>query len=193
MPPITKFWLSTLKNGKTTDSAEFIQLLSDILALCSSYSNPDPASPPMHALYQDINNPSQLVMITGYPSQELNTEADKVYAAKYLPKMFEHVEHVWLKQLDIDVTTLHLDDDKLAVTYGKSPSDWKDDKSLGGFDVWKTTRQALDNENGVRGVETLENPDNADWVQVSAWDGGAQDAAKPKVGGVFYLKRVMGR
>ncbi|KAJ5105298.1 hypothetical protein NUU61_002645 [Penicillium alfredii] len=193
MPPITKFWLSTLKDKKSTDSPEFTQLLADILTLCSSYTNPDTASPRMHALYQDINNPAQLVMITGYPSQELNTEADKFYAAKYLPRMFEHVQHVWLKQLDIDVTTLHLDDDRLVVTHGTAPSTWKDGKSPGGLDVWQKTRQALDNENGARGVEILDNPVDADWLQVSTWDGGAQNAAKPEAGGVFYPRKVMGR
>jgi hypothetical protein len=192
MPPITKFWHSTLKDDKSTNSSDFIQVLSEILELCSSYTNPDPASQQMHALYQDVNDQTQLLMITGYPSQELNAEADKVYAEKYLPRLFEHVQHVWLKQLDIDVTMLPLDD-QLVVAFGKSPSDWKNGRCPGGWDVWKKTRQKLNHDNGARGVETFDNPDDGVWVQVSAWDKDAQNLATPEDGSVFYLKKVMGR
>lgn len=192
MPPITKFWHSTLKDGKSTESPDFAQILSEILELCSSYTNPDPASQQMHALYQDVNDPTQLLMISGYPSQELNTEADKVYAEKYLSRLFELVQHVWLKQLDIDVAMLPLDD-KVVVTCGKSPSDWKNGKCPGGWDVWKKTRQASNNNDGAIDAETRDNPDDGVWVQVSAWDEGVQNIATPEDGRVFYLKKVIGR
>ncbi|KAJ5818972.1 hypothetical protein N7474_004563 [Penicillium riverlandense] len=191
MPPITKFWHSTLKDGKSTNTPDFTQVLSEILELCSSYTNPDPVSQQMHALYQDVNDPTQLLMITGYPSEELNAEADKVYAEKYLSRLFEHVHHVWLKQLDIDVRTLPLND-KLVVTCGKSPSDWKNSRCPGGWDVWKKTRQALDNDNEAKGVETLDNPDDGVWVQVSGWGEDAQHIATPEDGNVFYLQKVRG-
>ncbi|THD00343.1 hypothetical protein EYZ11_000236 [Aspergillus tanneri] len=59
---------------------------SDVFSLCASYTNPE-ISRPMHALYQDTTDPTALLMITGYPSQELNTEADAQYAQLYLPRL----------------------------------------------------------------------------------------------------------
>ncbi|KAE8139727.1 hypothetical protein BDV38DRAFT_280643 [Aspergillus pseudotamarii] len=86
MPPITKIWLSTLKNKDGIDSGEFTDLLSQILTHCSSYTNPDsnPELSPMQAFFWNVENPDNLLMITGYPSQDMNNEADRTYAEAFL-------------------------------------------------------------------------------------------------------------
>ncbi|KAE8366607.1 hypothetical protein BDV27DRAFT_155747 [Aspergillus caelatus] len=87
MPPITKIWLSTLKTKDSIDPSEFTDLLCHILTHCSSYTNPDsnPKLPPMHAFFRSVESPDNLLMITGYPSQDMNNEADRTYAEAFLP------------------------------------------------------------------------------------------------------------
>lgn len=191
MPPITKFWHCTLKDEQSINSPLFQKLVGDILDLTSSYTNSEGVTPLMHVLYQDINSPSRLFMITGYQSQELNTEADKVYAEKYLPSMFEYVQHVWLRQLDLDVTTLSLGE-QMVLACGKNPSEWRDDKALGGWDVWPDTRQALKNTNGERGTRNLEDEDRV-WVQVSQLEDGVADSIQPTEGERTLLRKIAGK
>lgn len=57
-------------------------------------------------------------MINGYLSQELNTEADKIYAERFLPKMLDQVQYTWLKQLAMSIAEIHLAD-YLIIAYGK--------------------------------------------------------------------------
>lgn len=59
-------------------------------------------------------------MINGYLSQELNTEADKIYAERFLPKMLDQVQYTWLKQLAMSIAEIHLAD-YLIIAYGKEP------------------------------------------------------------------------
>ncbi|KAH8700272.1 hypothetical protein BGW36DRAFT_373766 [Talaromyces proteolyticus] len=183
MPPITKLWHCRLREGCTADSPAFLQVLSEIFELCSSYTNPDPASPPMHIMYQDINDPAKLLMITGYQSQELNTEADKAYASNYLPRMFEHVQHGWLKQLDADIASFSLEE-SLTVTYGLAPETWKLEQGAGGWDVWPQTAQARKNINQVQDLK-----EGLVWVQITP----GSDGAAPKEGGKLQLRKVLGR
>ncbi|KAJ5110814.1 hypothetical protein N7532_001349 [Penicillium argentinense] len=193
MPPITKFWLSTLKDEQSVNSPAFLQLISEILDLCASHSGPESGMTHTHAFYQDINNPSRLFMITGYPSQELNIAADNVYAEKYLPRMFDYVQHVWLKQLDMDITTVPLDE-KVVVAYGKNPSQWKDEKKgFGGWDVWLKTAQAKKNTQVERGDQNVKIAADQVWVQVSRWEDGNADLAQPTEGEKLYLHKVMSR
>ncbi|KAJ5379044.1 hypothetical protein N7509_012163 [Penicillium cosmopolitanum] len=190
MPPITKFWLSTLKNEQSVNSPVFLQFISEILDFCASHSGPGSG---MHAFYQDINNPSRLFMITGYPSQELNTAADKIYAEEYLPRMFDYVQHVWLKQLDMDITTVRLDE-KVVVAYGKNPSQWKDEKKgFGGWDVWPKTAQAEKNTQVEGGNQNFEIAADQVWVQISRLEDGSADPAEPTEGEKLYLHKVMSR
>lgn len=186
MPPITKLWHCRLKEGKTTNDPLFIQLLSEILEYCSSYTNPDPNSPQMHIMYHDINDPSKLLMITGYPSQELNTEADEGYAKKYLSRLFEYVQHIWLKQLDCDIASLSLSE-SVTVTYGTNPEQWKADKAAGGWDVWPQTAQGQKMSKGAAGEE------DPVWVQVTDSLENRKESKFPADGGEFHLKRVLGR
>ena len=193
MPPIAKFWLSTLKDEQSVNSPAFLQLISEILDLCASYSGPESGMTHTHAFYQDINNPSRLFMITGYPSQELNIAADNVYAEEYLPRMFDYVQHVWLKQLDMDITTVPLDE-KVVVAYGKNPSQWKDEKNgFGGWDVWLKTSQAQKKAQVERGDQNFEIAADRVWVQVSRWEDGNADPAQPTEGEKLYLHKVMSR
>ncbi|CAI7669267.1 unnamed protein product [Penicillium pancosmium] len=172
MPPITKLWLSTLKNEQSVNSPGFLQLISEILDFCASHSGPESG---MHAFYQDINNASRLFMITGYPSQELNTTADNVYAAEYLPRMFDYVQHV-------------------VVAYGKNPSQWKDEqKGIGGWDVWPKTVQAQKNAQVEGGNQNFEIAADQVWVQISRWEDGNADPAEPTEGEKLYLHKVMSR
>lgn len=191
MPPITKFWHCTLKDEQSINSPLFQKLVGDILDLTSSYPNPEGGTPLMHVLYQDINSPSRLFMITGYQSQELNTEADGVYAEKYLPSMFEYVQHIWLRQLDLDVTALSLGE-QVVLACGKNPSAWKDDKALGGWDVWPDTRQAQKNTNSERGTRNLEDEHRV-WVQVSRWEDGAVNSIQPTEGERILLQKIAGK
>jgi hypothetical protein len=80
------------------------------------------------------------MMITGYQSQELNTEADTVYASNYLPEMFKFVQHVWLRQSDLDVRVLPLDKELIIVTCGAEEGTQQG--GVGGWDVWPATSQA---------------------------------------------------
>lgn len=193
MPPITKIWHCRLKDGHTTESPSFIEVLTNILSLCASYTNPDhsESQPPMHAMYQDTKDPSQLLMITGYPSQELNTEADKQYAAKFLPKMFEHVQHVWLKQLDADITTFPLaGDSPVTLAYGPQPEGWKkkNGDGSGGWDVFALTEQARKNRDNVVGLSESVSDAGLDWVQVTP---GSDESPAPKDGGKFTLRKIL--
>lgn len=195
MPPITKIWHCRLKDGHTTQSPSFIEVLTNILDLCASYTNPGrvESQPPMHAMYQDTNDPSQLLMITGYPSQELNTEADKRYAAKFLPRMFERVQHVRLKQLDADITTFPLAGESSIITlaYGPEPEGWKKNDSSssgGGWDVFAQTEQARKNRDNVVGLSETVATAGLDWVQVTP---GSDESPAPKDGGKFTLQKIL--
>ncbi|KAJ5725927.1 uncharacterized protein N7483_007284 [Penicillium malachiteum] len=70
MPPMTKIWLSTLKDPSSISSPKFQQLITELLEFCASYTNPtaDKSVPPMHVFFRNTKEPSQLFMITGYPS-----------------------------------------------------------------------------------------------------------------------------
>lgn len=179
MPPITKVWHCVLKDPQTADSPEFRSLLSEILAMISSYSNPDPTSSRMHVFYQDALDPSQLVMITGYPSQELNTEADTVYARDFLPRLFQYVTHKSLRQLDMDISVLPLLDNVL-LAYGQEPGT----ERTGGWDVWPQTAQ------GQRILGEAANAAKV-WVQVTPWDGHRMDEPQPTTGEKFYLRKFV--
>ncbi|KAE8419645.1 hypothetical protein BDV36DRAFT_293990 [Aspergillus pseudocaelatus] len=153
MPPITKIWLSTLKSKESIDPSEFTDLLCQILTHCSSYTNPDsnPKLPPMHALFRSVESPDNLLMITGYPSQDMNNEADRTYAEAFLPRMFEFVQHNWLKQLDLDVCSLPLGNDDLVLQIRDTPAGQGVDQVVGGWDVWPETEQGIRMKEAERG------------------------------------------
>ncbi|KAL4890749.1 hypothetical protein BDV59DRAFT_183562 [Aspergillus ambiguus] len=194
MAPITKLWLCTIKDGKTITDPSFIQLLTDILKLCTSYTNPDTPSPHMHAFYQVVNKPSHLLMITGYPSQELNTEADKVYAEKYLPRLFEYVQHHWLRQLEVDVRQFPLDGERVIVTCDSGPGSGPVEgpmRGLGGWDIWKMTQQGK-HPGIVQGVRRDEGIGERVWVQILPWDEGyGGGLGREAEEGPLYLRKIM--
>ncbi|KAJ5584771.1 uncharacterized protein N7459_004571 [Penicillium hispanicum] len=175
----TLVWHCVLKDPQTADSAEFRSLLSEILAMIASYSNPDPTSPPMHVFYQDAHDPAQLVMITGYPSQELNTEADTVYARDFMPRLFQYVTHKSLRQLDKDIGTLPLQDNVLLVS-GQEPGT----ERTGGWDVWPQTAQGRRILGEAADTEKV-------WVQVTPWDGHRTEEPQPTAREKFYLRKFV--
>lgn len=182
MPPITKIWLCTLKDPNATSAPEFQQLIHELLGFCASYTNPskDSALPPMHAFYQDTQDPAKLFMITGYPSQEMNTEADKLYAERYLPRMFGFVQHKALFQLDVDVQQLPLSG-HVVVTAAKRPDEWKHESAFGAWDYWLTTK-------GI----TVEETDRV-WLQIQDWDGSSAVAfGSQTVDGEVLLGKQIG-
>lgn len=188
MGPITKFWLCSLLPGHSVCDPDFRTLFAEVLQLCSSYTNPDPGTPEMHVLFQSVDNASQLMMITGYQSQELNTEADKVYATKYLREMFKFVQHVWLRQLDLDVRVLPLDKELIVVTCGAEEGTRQG--GVGGWDVWPATSQATAMKNASQEPREGDSKESV-WVQVSEAPGAVihdntQNAQ-------FVLKKIVGR
>jgi hypothetical protein len=194
MPPITKFWLCTLKDPESINAPEFQHLITELLEFCSSWTNPEPDAPPMHAFYQDTVDSARLVMMTGYQSQELNTEADKVYAERYSHRMFEFVQHKVLRQIDVDIHTLPIAE-HVSMAYGKNPEQWREEDQAGGWDVWPQTRQAT-NDNGARGEKEIAmEEDERFWVQVSKWNGGDSvlDSVQPVEGERLFLKKIASR
>jgi len=191
MPPITKFWLCTLKDPESINSPEFQHFITELLEFCSSYTNPEPGTPPMHAFYQDTADPARLFMITGYQSQELNTRADSVYVQKYLHKMFEFVQHKMLRRVGIDIHTLPIGE-HVTVAYGKKAAQWKEDDEVGGWDDLQT-RQGTD-EDMARGKSDIAEDDRV-WVQVSKWNGADSvlDSVQPIEGERLFLKKIASR
>ncbi|KAL3446500.1 hypothetical protein BJX65DRAFT_279224 [Aspergillus insuetus] len=207
MPPLTKFWLFTLKDHSQPAST-LTPLLTEILDLCSSFTNPhynatsapeNNTNAPTHAFYSITNKPNHMLMITGYPSQELNNEADKAYAEKYLPRLFEHVKHIWLRQIEVDITELPLGGEGVVVTVNKgiAGGDGVDfgGEGKGGWDVWKKTRQGSEGDDVVQGTRKGEAVGESVWVHVRGWNGEEEGVDGCEVEGrsVFYLRKLVER
>ncbi|KAJ5725928.1 uncharacterized protein N7483_007285 [Penicillium malachiteum] len=107
----------------------------------------------------------------------MNTEADIVYAERYMPRMFELVQHKVLRQIDVDVQTLPLSGD-VVLTVGKNPEEWKDEKAIGNCDYWSETRGI-----NIEEAEKL-------WVQVHAWDGDSLRSESPVDGVIVFLRQI---
>jgi hypothetical protein len=207
MPPLTKFWLFTLKDPSQDPSA-LTPLLTEILDLCSSFTNPhynatsaseNDTNAPTHAFYTITNKPNHMLMITGYPSQELNNEADKAYAEKYLPRLFEHVQHIWLRQIEVDINELPLGGEGVVVSIeeGTSGGEGVDFGGVGkgGWDVWKKTRQGSEGDDILQGARKGEVVGERVWVHVHGRDGEEEGVDGSEVEGrsVFYLRKLVGR
>jgi hypothetical protein len=188
---MTKIWYCKLKPGHDVNDKNFCDLWTEVLGLCSSYTNPEAGSPTMHALYQSVDNPSQLIMLSGYPSTELNVECDKVYASKYMPKMFEFVQHVWLRQLELDIRSLPMDSKRITLTCGSSPD--SQGQGVGGWDVWQSSDQAKQNLNNAQGEREGEGQDERIWVEISALTEPVQEQGVRARSERFVLNFLMGR
>lgn len=139
----------------------------------------------MHAMYQDTNNESSLLMITGYQSQELNSEADRVYAQKYLSRMFGYVQHVRLRQLDLDIANMPLGD-HLLVEIGADPAIWVRETGTGNWDIWPQTQQG-------RNMPDLQQQEHSVWVHISDWNGLDSATAGPLPREETFLKKITSR
>ncbi|KAL2828098.1 hypothetical protein BJY01DRAFT_255487 [Aspergillus pseudoustus] len=199
MPPLTKFWLCTLKD-KSPDVSTLTPLLSEILELCASFSNqsPNPTTDEApqsqtHAFYTVTNLPGHLLMITGYPSQALNDAADKAYAAKFLPRLFEHVQHVWLRQIELDVSELPIQGERAVVSVSSAEGSGSGiGEGKGGWDVWKKTRQGSEGGDGVQGARKGEDGLEKVWVHLKSWDGEGHRDVDGEGSSAFYLKKIVG-
>ncbi|KAL2849997.1 hypothetical protein BJX68DRAFT_266792 [Aspergillus pseudodeflectus] len=209
MPSLTKFWLFTLKDP-SQDPSTLTPLLTEILELCSSFTNPHynrTSSPendnnaPTHAFYTIANKPSHMLMITGYPSQELNNEADKAYAEKFLPRLFEHVQHIWLRQIEVDIHELPVGGEGVVVSVDEGVGGEEDEpvgerfkEGKGGWDVWKNTRQGSEGDDVVQGARKGEAVGERVWVHVRGWDG-EEEVGGPEFEGrsVLYSRKLVER
>lgn len=127
---ITRLWFFTLKSNTSFDDPSFLQLWSDVLELCASYTPaPGPSSSQVHVahlsqprpkrahhfLFQATASANQIsqvnqkqgsdplfVLISSYPSLALCTQADTAYAHRYHSQMSDHVHHRALRQLDME-------------------------------------------------------------------------------------------
>lgn len=114
-----------------------------------------------------------------------------MYASKYLPSMFEFVQHQWLRHLDLDVTTLPLDHD-LEMAYGTYPSQWRSEEAVGSWDIWPETQQDRKILNGKHDFRTTKSSEKV-WVQFSRWSEDLPPSAEPVEGERLYLKKVVSR
>ncbi|CEL04902.1 hypothetical protein ASPCAL06026 [Aspergillus calidoustus] len=176
MPPLTKFWLTKVKDRASLSDQTFLGLLRDATSFCASYTNPnnDPSTPTMHAFYRVVNtkgsgsSPSDLLlMVSGYPSQELNEEVHNVYMPEYGARMFEYVEHVSLRQVELVSSELPLAE-KVVISCTTGGSEGRKDGQVGGWDIWEQTpeERAIISAQGGR-------KDGIDgervWVGVEPW------------------------
>lgn len=124
---ITRLWFFTLRPNTSFDDPAFLQLWTDVLELCASYTPaPGPSSSQIHVahlsqprpkrahhfLFQSVASTSQtvealdsdpvFVLISSYPSLALCTQADTAYASRFHAKMSQHVRHRALRQLDME-------------------------------------------------------------------------------------------
>lgn len=176
MASFTKFWRFALKDDVTATSQPFTQLLTEIVEFCASYTNPDPALPQMHTFYKVSNAPSDVLLITGFPSQELNDEAHEVFVERFSARMFELVEHRSMRQVEVDVREFPLGQERLVVvTSGERIAGLK---GKGGWD-------ALQKAEDMPAAEET-------WVQVLPWDEEVESSSVG-AGETLYLEKIVGR
>lgn len=174
MSPITKIWLFSLQPGRTTSEAAFTALWDEALSLVNSYTQAKPGAKDreQHVLYQGETDPSQLALVTGYPSLELSLEADRVYASAIMPRMFNIVRHRKLMVLETDVDELPLQGGRITVSLTSAQPDQS--QGVGGWDVWQ-----------LPGAQ--EPPPQTTWVHITATgEGGSETAVS------WELKRIRG-
>merc|ERR1712093_189934 len=93
-------WFIHLKPGIEIQSQAFQQTWTSVVRFCNEQSGAQSAG---HSLWQDTLNPSRLVFISGYPSQECTDAADARYVQEHMKSMMEHVESDGFIQLNMDV------------------------------------------------------------------------------------------
>lgn len=126
---ITRLWFFTLKPNISPTDPVFLALWAQILTLCASYtptptasssqvhvahiSTPHPQRP-HHSLFFSSSSPSSssssphsahlFVLISTYPSLALCSQADAAYRSRFQPRLFEMVQHLALRQMDMEET-----------------------------------------------------------------------------------------
>ncbi|KAL2813520.1 hypothetical protein BJX63DRAFT_431868 [Aspergillus granulosus] len=195
MPPLTKFWLTTLKDLSQQPDT-LTPLLTEILELCSSFTGalPLPAtrrSQTTHAFFSVTNAPGHLMMITGFPSQELNNEVHEAYEAQFLSRFFAHAQHVWMRQIEVDIRELPIQGNKVVVNVSlgsKGDSAETEEEGKGGWDVLTKTRQEAEEGDVVQGEVEGERA----WVSVKGWEGEGQRDINEEGRSVFHLQKIVG-
>lgn len=171
--PITRIWHFTLKPGQDINSEPFQALWLYILEHCVSYTESKSAD--QHMLYQNKADKDSVVIITGYSTLESNLEANKVYAAKYMTRMSELVEHRQLFLLNININDLPLEFDEVGLII----SEIKLDDSAPGVGTWDQSQQLKGQADASK-----------KWVQLCRIDGPLDDQY---CDGTWTLRKFMGR
>jgi hypothetical protein len=112
MPPLTKFWFIKVKPSTSIDSPDFKEAWTKGLNFCSEMSGTESAG---HTLWQDEKHSSDLVFISGYPSQESADACDYAYVKANMKYMMDIVEHKAIFQLALDVTDLPMKGEFLGI------------------------------------------------------------------------------
>ncbi|KAI1863158.1 uncharacterized protein JN550_009894 [Neoarthrinium moseri] len=182
--PITKIWLFTLKPDITVTTTAFVDLWTEILAHCASYtSDSNTGGNEQHILYQSEDDPAQLAMITGYPSLELNLEADRVYAAGFMKRMFELVNHQQLFLLYIDIERLPLQSGRVSIVTTDTELS-KELSLVGARDCYEPPNKVADSSDQDK---------KKDFVYVMATADGGDILQETGLKERFVLKRLIGR
>jgi hypothetical protein len=182
--PITKIWLFALKPGVTVTSPVFLDLWTEIIAHCASYTSPTAADDTKyHTLYQSEDDPSQLAMITGYQSLAMNLEADMQYAAQYMKPIQELVTHQQLFLLHVDVKDLPLSSG--AVTVFKAEKEFEPGMAgKGARDCYEASKKS-------EGI--IDDEREKAWVQVVASTDADQVQGVQGLIATWRLERIMGQ
>jgi hypothetical protein len=131
-------------------------------------------------------------MISGYPDRESNDKADSEYVRIYLPRMREFVDHVDLRQSELDAKTLGmLEAPILKVEQVPMPRDQresfvaeKEESTVSAVDIWK---EVIAKQKG------LQLDDNAEeiLVRLTGIMGDMASQAIPEDLSVMYLEKIM--
>ncbi|KAK2594749.1 hypothetical protein QQS21_007547 [Conoideocrella luteorostrata] len=179
MSPITKIWLCNLHPGNTVSDQKFKDIWEETLAFTNSYTKDKPSAKTreQHVLFQSESDATQLVLVTGYPSLEMNLAADREYVTKIAGRMSQFVKHDRLLMLEKDIDELPLETGRVSLSLATGePAATQNNIGSGGWDVWQPP-----------GTDSP--PIKSTWVQVSsANNGDAIPNAKSKI----VLKRIKG-
>jgi hypothetical protein len=176
MTPITKIWFMRLKPSVSVSDQAFKDHWTEVLNFVNNASGSTSAA---HQLWQHISVPQCLVMISGYPSQESTDKADKEYVQRYYNQMGELVEHMGLKELQLDAELIRsplLDSPVLSIetfsVVGEEQSEFEAKEMekqmeatglvVGGWDMWPDVQRAEKGLHGERG-------NDKDWVRLTGW------------------------
>ncbi|KAI1324775.1 hypothetical protein F5Y16DRAFT_287561 [Xylariaceae sp. FL0255] len=138
MAPLTRVWFFTLNANHSIIEAAFRKFWNEILTTAAAYSSfGEP-----HVLLQSDDEPDQLALISGYPTQEASLELQQAWGDKLVPRVLEFITHKQLLISDLDVRELPLDSGKIAVLV-KDDYNAAAETELPGHGTWATEMPSL--------------------------------------------------